>query len=160
MDAAQKHFGTAIAPGEIRFDLRGKGAGQFRSRDGLHCEIRFNRELLARNGERFLHQTVPHEVAHLVVFRLFGPGARPHGAEWQAIMRLFGAEPERCHDYDVEGIQTRRLRRYHYRCACRSHLLSSIRHNRVLRGQTYRCLACGQALQRSVSTPNPSSGQD
>ena len=162
LERAARHFRTAIAPGEIRFDLRGKGAGQFRSRDGVRCEIRFNADLLARNGEDFLARTVPHETAHLVVFRLFGPRASPHGAEWRAVMRLFGAEPSRCHDYDVEGLQTRRLRRYHYRCGCRSHQLTSIRHNRVIQGQTYHCRSCGELLQRAPTAPgeDPDAGKD
>jgi SprT protein len=94
---------------------------------------------------------VPHETAHLVVFRLFGPGMQPHGREWRAIMGLFGAEPTRCHDYDVDGLQARQLRRYHYRCACRSHQVTSIRHNRIMRGQTYLCRRCGGVLQWMAS---------
>jgi SprT protein len=152
---AERRFGVAIAPAQIRFDLRGRAAGQFRSRDGRHCELRFNGELMLRHGERFLDRTVPHETAHLVAFRLHGPRVRPHGTEWQDIMRLFGAAPERCHDYDVGGLQTRRLRRYPYQCACRSHQLSSIRHQRVLRGQIYLCRSCGAVLRPATTDPSP-----
>jgi SprT protein len=157
---AESHFGIGIARPEIRFDLRGKAAGQFRSRDGHHCELRFNRELMLRHGERFLDRTVPHEAAHLVAFLLNGPRVRPHGKEWQAIMHLFGTAPERCHEYDVAGLQTRRLRRYLYRCACRAHQLSSIRHNRILRGQTYFCRACGSELQRTATPPSLRADED
>jgi SprT protein len=152
---AERRFGVRIAPPQIRFDLRGRAAGQFRSRDGRHCELRFNGELMLRHGERFLDRTVPHETAHLVAFRLHGPRVRPHGTEWQDIMRLFGVVPERCHDYDVGGLQTRRLRRYLYQCACRSHQLSSIRHHRVLRGQIYLCRSCGAELRPASTVPSP-----
>lgn len=149
IELAAQHFGTAIPQPTVSFCLRGRSAGQVRSRDGQSCSIRYNAELLARHPEDFLHRTVPHETAHAVAFRLFGPGVRPHGHEWRTIMRLFDAEPERCHSYDVEGLQTRRLRRHRYQCACRSHQLTSIRHNRILLGQVYVCRHCGEPLKRS-----------
>jgi SprT protein len=152
---AARRFGVQMPKTAIRFDLRGKTAGQFRVRNGRDCEIRYNAELLYRYEENFLKRTVPHEAAHLVAFRLYGTRVQPHGAEWQAIMRFFGAEPTRCHAYDVEDLQTRQLRRFHYRCACRSHQLTSIRHNRILRGQTYLCRQCGEALAWTPGTDTP-----
>jgi SprT protein len=145
---AAHHFGVAFPAPTLRFDLRGKTAGQARTRDGRACEIRYNLALLARHPEDFLARTVPHETAHLVAFRLCGPRVKPHGHEWEAIMRLFGAEPSRCHNYDIAGLQTRRLRRFAYRCDCRSHQLTSIRHKRILAGQVYLCRQCGKPLSR------------
>lgn len=147
---AAGHFRVSIPRPAIRFDLRGKSAGQARTGGGKGPLIRYNRILLMRHTEEFLQRTVPHEVAHLVAFRLCGTGIRPHGPEWGAIMKLFGAAPERCHSYDVEDLQTRRLRRYLYRCACRAHELTSIRHNRIEAGQVYHCRSCGQALTRAA----------
>jgi SprT protein len=146
---ASRRFGIKMNEPEIRFDLRGKTAGQVRWADGRVCLIRYNRSLLARHPEDFLARTVPHETAHLVAFHLFGPRVQPHGREWREIMTLFDAPPERCHSYDVEGLQTRRLRRYEYRCACRAHQLTSIRHNRVKSGQVYQCRQCGGPLERA-----------
>ena len=145
---AAGHFGRDMPRPDIRFDLRGKTAGQARTRDGRTFEIRYNIALLARHGDELLARTVPHEAAHVVAFCLYGTRVRPHGREWQAIMRLFGAEPSRCHDYDVQGLQTRALTRYSYRCSCRTHELTSIRHKRVLAGQVYLCRRCGEALRR------------
>ena len=132
---------------DIRFDLPGKTAGQVRIRAGRLCLVRYNLGLLQRHPEDFLTATVPHETAHLVTVRLFGTGVKPHGREWRAVMRLFGAEPRRCHDYDVEGLQAHRIRRFRYHCGCRSHLLTSIRHNRILDGQVYLCRGCGHPLE-------------
>ncbi len=147
LGSAALHFGMAAPKVEIRFDLRGRSAGQVRRQAGKVWTVRYNLALLGRHGEDFLARTVPHEVAHVIAFHLHGPGIQPHGPEWQAIMRLFGAAPERCHDFDVSGLQTRTLNNYHYQCGCRSHLLTSIRHNRILRGQHYLCGTCGQALE-------------
>lgn len=47
--------------------------------------IRLNRILLERSG--VLPEAVGHELAHLVAFTRHGPGCRPHGLEWQQLMR-------------------------------------------------------------------------
>ena len=146
LESAARHFGLVTPRVETRFDLRGRGAGQVRRQVGEVWAVRYNPALLSRHGEDFLARTVPHEVAHIIAFHRHGPRIQPHGPEWQAIMHLFGVPPTRCHDYDVSDLQTRTLDRFPYRCGCRSHLLTSIRHGRILRGQRYLCRACGQAL--------------
>jgi SprT protein len=145
--AAAIHFRRKIAAPEVTFDLRGRSAGQVRVAPGRRCLVRYNLVLLLRHPREFLAQTVPHEAAHVVVFALHGPGCKPHGPEWQGIMRLFGARPERCHGFEVEDLQTRRLQLYDYRCQCRAHRLSSIRHRRAEAGQTYLCRYCGHPLR-------------
>ncbi|MCB2263172.1 MAG: SprT-like domain-containing protein [Candidatus Thiosymbion ectosymbiont of Robbea hypermnestra] len=151
---AARHFGAALATPKVRFDLRGKNAGQARVTNQDGYLIRYNAQLLERHPRAFLAQTVPHETAHLVAYSLFGPRISPHGRQWRTVMAIFGAPPERCHDYDIDGLQTRHLRRYDYRCACRTHRLTSIRHNRVRSGQTYRCRQCGQPLERDPRQSN------
>ncbi|WP_201245780.1 SprT-like domain-containing protein [Halochromatium salexigens] len=133
---------------EIRFDLRGKSAGQVRIRPDGRALIRYNLELLKRGGADFIEETIPHEVAHVLAYQCHGPGIRPHGAEWQRIMRMLGAEPTRCHDYDVSGLETRTLHYFDYHCGCMAHRLSSIRHNKVAKGQRYLCKRCGEPLKR------------
>jgi len=64
--------------------------------------LRFNRALYEHNTPDFLRVTVPHEVSHLIAYRLHGRHIPPHGAEWARIMgEIFGLEPQRCHDYDI-----------------------------------------------------------
>lgn len=154
LESAARHFGLATPGVEIRCDLRGRGAGQVRRQAGQLWTVRYNPALLARHGEDFLARTVPHEVAHVIAFHRHGPRIQPHGAEWRAIMHLFGVPPTRCHDFDVSDLKTRTLDRFPYRCGCRSHLLTSIRHHRIQRGQRYLCRACGQALVPAVATGN------
>jgi SprT protein len=137
----------------VRFDLRGCNAGMASFTPGGPPEIRYNRTLLAENPDGFVARTVPHEVAHVVARTLFGATIRPHGTEWKALMSWFGAEASRCHDYDVTRAQIRRLQRFLYRCACRRHWLTSIRHNRALAGQTYYCRACKQPLELADQEP-------
>jgi len=131
----------------IRFDLRGQAAGQFRIEQGNRCTIRYNPTLLARHGQDFLRRTVPHETAHYLAFLLHGHKLRPHGPQWQALMHSLGAEPSRCHQYDVSDLKARTLTRHDYHCACRDHELTSIRHRRIQAGTAYLCRTCGEPLR-------------
>jgi SprT protein len=148
--AAPSLIARHAATPHIRFDLRGQAAGQFRLGPGGEPVIRYNPALLARHEAEFLAQTVPHEVAHYLAYLRFGRGIRPHGPEWQQIMHALGADPRRCHDFDVSGLATRRMRRHVYHCRCGEHALTSIRHHRILRGASYVCRTCGQPLQRGA----------
>ena len=129
---------------EIRFDLRGRAAGQFRQyrRQSL---IRYNPWVFAVDFTHHLAETVPHEVAHYLVFSTFGR-VRPHGEEWQRVMRAFGVQPRARGGYDISGVPTRRQRRYGYRCRCREYQLTATRHNRVSKGVQYHCRGCGELL--------------
>lgn len=131
----------------ITFDLRGRSAGQCRVDAQGMATIRYNAALLVRHEPDFLAQTVPHEVAHYLAYLRFGRRIRPHGPEWQQIMHALGADPQRCHDFDISGLTARRLRRHPYHCRCGEHALTSIRHHRILRGARYVCRTCGEALR-------------
>lgn len=143
---AGNHFQRDPGKVIVRFNLTGKAAGMALFPHRATPVIRYNALLLSENRDDFLKRTVPHEVAHIVARRLFGKKIKPHGPEWRQVMQLFGAEASRCHNYDVSRSSRRTLKRYPYRCHCRTHQLSSIRHNRVKRGQTYHCLSCKQPL--------------
>lgn len=142
----------AVTRRELRLDLpmptvhyrkRGRTAGMAY----LHAyTIDLNPVLLQENEDHFIHHAVGHELAHLVAYRHFGARIRPHGREWQAVMQLFGLPAERCHHYDTANSQLRQQKRFVYKCACKEHQLSAIRHNRSLRGTAYKCLRCQQEL--------------
>lgn len=133
----------------VAFDLRGRAAGQAifarRSRD---CRVRINDALLQSHPQEMLAETVPHEVAHVVIYRLYGRRAKPHGKEWKALMRALGVEPVACHALPTEPV--RQLKRYRYACACDEPAwLTSIRHRRAQQGTDYLCRRCGQKLTRA-----------
>ena len=139
-------FEVKIDP-TISYDLRGQSAGQANYR---HNVIRLNRELLEKYTTDFIDQTVPHEFAHLVAYRVYGSRIKPHGNEWRSIMVALGATPSRTHKY--EASKTRHLKKYMYKCNCqgKQHELTSIRHNRVRRGAGYLCRACKSVLQLAL----------
>jgi len=151
LNQAELHFKRPMPEIDVLFDLRGQTAGMVkimgRSKSIL---VRYNPILLNENSDHFLAQTVPHEIAHVVAHALNRRRVRPHGPEWQQIMLLFGADNCRCHNYKVKCSTRRRLKCFNYRCGCREHQLTSIRHNRVINGQHYICRNCREIL---LATP-------
>ena len=144
---AGKLFGQEFELPAVTFDLQGRAAGMYRVRQ-TRRQIRYNPYIFGKYFTDNLANTVPHEVAHYLTDVLYGLGnVRPHGREWQAVMRVLDAEPTvTCH-YDLTGVPLRRQRRFSYRCACSSHAVSAVRHNRVRRGLgRYVCRQCRTPL--------------
>jgi SprT protein len=154
VDATEAWIGRAaqlmvmpLPPVTVLFDLRGASAGMFRARGG-ECCIRYNPWIFAKRFEDSLRFTVPHEVAHYAVY---SQGHRrrvlPHGPEWQQVMRAFGVPPEVTFATDLEGVPVRRQQRHAYRCACREHAVSTVRHKRMCEGRVhYLCRCCKSPL--------------
>ncbi len=134
-----------LPPPTLEFYRGRTDAGRAHQREQ---RIEINLDLLERYPDAMLGETIAHELAHLLVFRLFGRRARAHGTEWQAMMReWFGVEPQRTHNFDLQGLQVRRQQRHLYHCGCREHRMSTVRHRRALRGVDYRCVACQGRLR-------------
>jgi len=148
---AEKKFQRKIPLPQLKFDLRGAAAGQFRgSKD--RAELRFNSQLFSLYFDDNLEHTVPHEVAHYVVFQLFIRGrrrsrVRPHGNEWKAVMWLFGVPAEVRHQYDISQIPVRRERRVLYQCGCQEHRIALRTHRKMVQGQQRACTKCKQKLR-------------
>jgi SprT protein len=160
---------------QVDFSLRGKAAGQARwslvpaARKGSphnpvhqldhhrpHLSLRFNREAYDLAPDWVLQQTVPHEVAHLITRLRWGTSVRPHGPEWQSVMRdCFGLVPKRTHSIPLTAAR-RVAARFRYVCACREYQLTRIRHHRILRGQQgYACPHCRAPLRHSPTPADP-----
>ncbi|MFC3187437.1 SprT family zinc-dependent metalloprotease [Shewanella intestini] len=127
---------------KVEFTLRGKAAGM------AHLQLnklRFNPVLLTENFDTFIEHVIPHEISHLLCFRLFGK-VKPHGREWQHIMyNVFKQAPKTTHQLDISSVQGKQ---FDYQCECGVVTLSIRRHNKVIRGEMqYRCRRCGHTLQ-------------
>ena len=156
---AEKFYACKFPIGKILFNLKGRAAGQVRfpvnSFQGALPEMRFNLLLLNENFDEFLKEVVPHECAHLVVYRLYSLKAlklrsrpKPHGIEWKSVMHnVYGLKPRVTHSFDVQKLDTKR---FNYCCGCddKTHHLSLIRHNKIQRQvSNYLCRGCGEALK-------------
>lgn len=136
---------------KIWFDLRGRSAGQAHYQRG---GLRFNRTLLRENRQAFMDEIVPHEMAHWLVFHLEeGAQARPHGREWQTVMRkLYGLKPITTHRFDVARASPAP---YLYRCQCeRPHRFTGRRHSLASKGTRYRCRVCRATLHFDRQEPS------
>jgi SprT protein len=146
---ARDFYALKLPEASIDFSLRGRCAGQAVVERKGETRLRINLQLLDENLEDYLAQTIPHEVAHLVVnwqARKKRLKPRPHGIEWQAIMRdCFGLEPQRCHNYKTKPARIV-PRPFVYSCSCREHLLTSIMHNKIGRSYQALCKACRTPL--------------
>ncbi len=126
----------------IFFKKKGRAAGTANTK---RYDLNFNMVLLRENSDKFAI-TVIHECAHLVARKVYGMRIKPHGKQWRIVMQKLGiSEPKRCHSYDISKSSTLK-RKYIYRCSCRDHRFTSIRHNRAKKGTKYHCTKCLETL--------------
>lgn len=140
---AENFFKRSFSRPHIELNLSGQSAGTANPQKNL---LRFNKQLFTENKLHFLKQTVPHEVAHLIAYQLFGLTIKPHGKEWQYIMQMvFQLPAERCHHYKI----ARKTKRYYlYNCQCLNliHPLTARRHHLIAQGYQYMCKYCKKML--------------
>lgn len=142
-DEAQRILGREFPFPEVLFNQRGKVAGCALLQKNT---LKFHPTLYQQNQEHFLMHVVPHEIAHLLVWQLYGKTS-PHGKEWKNIMiGVFGLPPERTHQYNVENIGIKTI---NYACECGEVAMTIRRHNKVLKGAIYRCRTCGKDLKQT-----------
>jgi len=97
---AKELYGLDMSKVQIRFDLRGRAAGQAQMR-GTHFAVRFNRDMLTREAfDHVLNNTVPHEFAHIACFMNPNLG-RNHNSGWEKICRALGGSGATRHQEDV-----------------------------------------------------------
>ncbi len=146
-DLLAEEFSIDVPLINVHFDLIGGTVGMYFNKNNER-RYRFNSYLFSKYWHENVRNTIPHEVAHYACDLLFDyRRIRPHGRQWQAIMRFFGAEPTRTCQFDLAGIPKRSMRRFNYYCKCDTHQLSAVRHNRVGRGQQrYVCRRCRSEL--------------
>jgi SprT protein len=161
LDIAQRHFGEHKVPyiPSIKYETCGTTAGWAYWRRNGKSWIDINPILLNENPERVVNVTVPHEIAHIVVGDVYKDDemsnfickngrryrkVKPHGIEWQRVMRLFGLEPERCHDMNVSTIHAMRHKvTFTYKCNCDEYKVGPTVHKRItVLGRSYSCKKC------------------
>jgi len=152
IEQASKLYTRSFELIPVRFDLKGRAAGMYRVKNSERV-IRYNPYLFAKYFEDNVAETVPHEVAHYVIEKLYGVRrVRPHGIEWAEVMREFGVSTKRAsHCYDMKGIPVKVYKRFTYRCGCTTHNVTRRRHNQMQAGMaTFACRRCGEAIAENV----------
>lgn len=140
-DKADEFFSNKFKRPTCNLKQRGRAAGTAHLQKN---ELRFNLFMYQQNPTEFINTVVPHEVSHLIVFQIYGNSVRPHGKEWQAVMRkVYGIPPSRTHTFETPP----QKQPYAYRCSCQKHQFSKQRHNRAQKGVEYICKGCKTNLQ-------------
>jgi len=141
IDLANEIYNKTMQKPKILFNLRGKTAAGAWDWKWL---IKINLVLLKENWQDMIDDTIPHEVAHLVAYKIYGSFIKPHGTEWKSVMRNFGKNPIRCHKYNTSNSTLRTVAKiYTYECSCKTYNLTIIRHRRQASGQKkYFCKKC------------------
>lgn len=147
-------FNKDLKVPQVAYDARGSCGGRVSPRDNYSI-IHLNPALFVDNEDEMVNTTTPHELAHWAENQIFGGWERigrkrsVHGTRWKNIMMVLKADPCRFHNMNMSKVQTK-LKKYEYICGNEEHAitltLSSIHHNRILRGATYRC-KCGGVLE-------------
>lgn len=131
----------------ISYNLKGRTAGlAFINAN----KIKLNEVLLTENFDHFLDDTIPHEIAHLVVQHFYGRQKQAHGRVWKNVMfNIFNLNPKRCHSLDTSNSIGRNCRKFEYKCECDTHhMISAVRHNRIAKGrQSFRCNRCKSTIK-------------
>lgn len=102
----------------------------------------FSTSLYEANREEFLLDTVPHEFAHMVSYRVYG--TRGHDRNWRFVVEQLGGVANRCHSFQVTKRQQSKT--YQFKCACRVHEFTPQRYAWVKKGKQYKCTHCNQSL--------------
>ena len=114
--------------------------------------ISLNPKLLEEYGNLYILDVVVHEFAHAVVAQKYPSGyigrkrIMPHGKQFKAVCSHFGNDGSattKLFNNSTTMKKVKRQARIKYKCNCREHELSKVRHRRVLEGIKYTCTACG-----------------
>jgi len=129
---AQQIFGVDLSRVQVLFDLKGRCAGQARRR-GVNYSVRYNLDMMMRDLDDMVNDTVPHEIAHIVCFMKPTLG-RDHDYGWQHVCHQLGGTGKRTHDLEVvygKGLT------YEYTTSNGSKVrLSELKHKRIQKGAT------------------------
>lgn len=149
IELGEKLLGVKLPNVEVRFDLRGKCAGQ-----AIRCyeageyyySVRFNINFVERGGsayEHLLHNTASHEIAHIfcMAYPKFG---RNHDSGWKRVCVMLGGTGERCHNEEVTFAKGKT---FAYTASCGTVVnLSQVRHNKIQKGASFTLRSTGGKL--------------
>jgi SprT protein len=142
-------YNRFVALPVIQFYDKGRTAGVAYG----SSRVAFNLHVFAQDPERFLNDTVPHEIAHIVCAAT-GLG-RGHDAGWKRVCAMLGGSAERC--FSGEGLDiklARQRKRYEYRGSCGTVvMLSDVMHKSIQQKGMVRLLrSTGGRLDREAYT--------
>ena len=151
IDKANDIYNLSMVYPTIKFAVKGRKGGTCES---PKWELDFNEGLLEDNLPEYINQVAPHEVAHLVCYKLQGNqfeykrtrgGMKrvSHGEQFYKVMRVFGVKEERCHKMDTSKVaaprRTRNAKKFKIMCSTCASIMTvgTIRANKINNGAQY-----------------------
>jgi predicted SprT family Zn-dependent metalloprotease len=105
--------------------------------------------IVHKNITESLKQHIAHEYAHAFAYEHFKDNG--HGYWWKHVMYTLGYPPERLltaaeaqelnYKKTVKEVKYK-VTKHVYACACREHLVSPQKHNKIQKGHSYICNSC------------------
>jgi len=136
---AEQKFGKVFELPKLSFELNSSHvAGQALLRS---WKIKINPEFLEQYPDKIISRTVPHEVAHLVAYKVYPYAKQHHGPEWKSVAVKLGTEPTRCHSMHLPSKQP-----HTYVCSCQKFHVSNLIHRKIQNGQRRFCPMCKKDL--------------
>lgn len=128
----------------ISIDIRNMGTTGGRAHLQT-CLIEINSQMVENYPYEDVEKIVIHELAHIITYFMFGvEEGKAHGKQWKRVMELLDQTADRCHSFALTP--KRICKKFLYKCDCGDHLITSIRHNRSLKGTKYFCNTCSGLL--------------
>lgn len=130
VDYAHQIFPIVMDMPKVEFFNRGRKGGSAFYYDHI---VKFN-EILARENPNDFHNTIKHELAHLIAFRMYGEKGKGHGKLFKSVFVKLGGNGKRTHSYKTSHLKQKyTCRRYEYKCKCHGKLfwLSQQKHNQL-----------------------------
>lgn len=163
MMQARQHYGQNFRDPEITFIHNGKRVAGYA--EALSWSVNFNPAFANRYADEFIARTVPHEIAHLLDYKLHPKnfktrwtidrsgrmrreGRSVHGPTWKRIMtECFNADPSRCHSWKLDSSTDRRPWKYQCTDCHKTFNLTTKMHNKIRRGSSRICILCRSSIK-------------
>lgn len=129
---------------DIDCDFVSTSAGRASKRRGGRYLLQFNREAILKHWDDMVNDTIPHEIAHIIGYAKPEYGIKRHNKRWKYVCIMLGGTGKRCHDKCLSPGRTIRKHSYDvpdYGVV----MLSTIRHNRLQRGEMEYHVKCKQS---------------
>ena len=134
--------------GSVRVEFNSRFTSRMGDATPSKKRIRLSAPLWAKATDEQKHDTIVHEACHIAQYLKYPVDKKinpPHGYIWKSLMVRAGVDPSRCHNVDTSELKRKRAR-HPARCKCQTHMISSIRYNRMKNGKLYKCTKCNEPL--------------
>lgn len=127
----------------IETEEKGTAAGTCWSLGNKYV-LTYNVGIAKKNGIEAFNNTITHEIAHMIQ-KIVAPHAKQaHGPEFKRIHKALGGTGKTYHNYDIQGLRKRKVKRHVYDCGCTEHQLTTGLHNKIVKlsGRGFSCKKC------------------